>query len=311
MALLARKKILLAKAEVSYGTDPTPTGASNAIQTSDLSITPLAGPTVSRNLDRATLGNDLQIQVGTFVQLTFMVEIAGGGGAVDDVPAYSPLLQACGFSETVNAATNVTFAPVSSAIPSLTMYFHHDGQLHSLTGSRGTVALSMNPGEIPHFQFQFTGLYNTPSSTADPAVTWGNQAVALPVNNDNMTTFSLHAAAQNMVQFGLDIAGEVVYRNIVGNESVEFIDRAPTGNVTIESPAISVKDWFGTAKASTVGALSVIHGTATGNIVTISAPSVQVVSPTYGESDGISTIQMGLSLVPGASGDDEITIVTT
>ena len=131
MALLARKKILLAKVETTYGTDSTPTGATNAIQTSDMSITPLAGPTVSRNLDRATLGNDLQIQVGTYVELSFMVEIAGGGGA-DTAPAYGPLLEACAFAETVNASTDVDYDPVSSSIDSATLYFHHDGQLRPL-----------------------------------------------------------------------------------------------------------------------------------------------------------------------------------
>lgn len=308
MALLARKKILLAKVETTYGTDATPTGAANAIQTSDLSITPLAGPTVSRNLDRASLGNDLQIQVGTFVQLSFMVEIAGSGTAATP-PAYGPLLEACAFSET--AATDVDYDPVSSSIDSATLYFHHDGQLHKLTGARGTVALSMNPGEIPHYQFQFTGLYNSPTSTADATPVFSAFQTPLPVNNTNTTTFSLHSQDLTVVQFSLDMANNVVYRNVVGNESVEIIDRAPSGTIQFEAPAISTKNWFATAIASTTGALSVVHGTAAGNIVTVSAPNVQIISPTYSESDGISTITAQLALVPGSSGNDEIQITTS
>lgn len=308
MALLARKKILLAKVETTYGTDATPTGASNAIQTSDLSITPLAGPTVSRNLDRATLGNDLQIQVGTFVQISFMVEIAGSG-TVDTAPAYGPLLEACGFAETINASTSVEYDPVSSSIDSATLYFHHDGQKHAITGARGTVALAMSPGTIPKYSFNFTGLYSAPSSTADPTADTSAFQTPVPVNNDNMTTFSLHGVSATMIECGLDVACEVVYRNVVGNESVELIDRAPSGQVTIESPAISTKDWFTTAVNSTTGALQIVHGTVGGNIVQIDAPAVQVISPNYGESDGISTLQMGLSLVP-SSGNDEIKITT-
>lgn len=310
MALLARKKILLAKAEVSYGTDPTPTGASDAIQTSDLSITPLAGPTVSRNLDRATLGNDLQIQVGTFVELSFKVEIAGGG-AVDTAPAYSVLLQGCAFSETVNASTSVEFDPVSASIDSLTMYFHHDGQLHKLTGARGTVSLSLDAGIIPVYNFSFTGLYNAPSSTTDATPDFSAFQTPVPVNNTNMTTFSLHSEDLTMISCSIDIANEVVYRNVVGNESVEIIDRAVSGSVTFEAPAISTKDWFTTAVNSTTGALSIVHGTSAGNIVTISASDVQIISPTYGESDGISTLTANLSFVPSGSGNDEIQITTT
>ena len=87
MPLLARKKLLLAKTESSYGVDPTPTGAANAILTSDLSINPLAGPSVSRNFDRAAFGNSLNIKTATFVEISFMVEIAGSGDA-DTPPAY-------------------------------------------------------------------------------------------------------------------------------------------------------------------------------------------------------------------------------
>lgn len=311
MPLLARKKILLAKEEGTYGTDSSPSGAANAIQTSDLSITPLGGPTVNRNLDRAALGNDLQIQVGTFVQMNFMVEIAGAGGAVDDVPAWSPLLQACGFSETVNAASNVEFDPISAAIPSLTMYFHHDGQLHSMVGARGTVSLALSAGIIPKFNFQFTGLYVAPSSTADPTPDFSGFAVPLAVNDANMTTLTLGGNALNMSALDLDIGGEVVYRNIVGNESVEFVDRSPGGSVTFESPAISSKSWFEAARLSQTNALVCLHGTTLGNRVQIDAPNVQVISPQYAESDGISMISGNLSLVPGSGGNDEIKITTT
>lgn len=309
MALLARKKILLAKIETTYGTDPTPTGAANAIQTSDLSITPLAGPTVSRNLDRAALGNDLQIQVGTFVQLTFAVEFAGSG-TVDTPPAYGPLLEMCGFGETINASTNVIYAPISTSIESGTLYFHHDGQLHSMLGARGSVALDITPGVIPKFNFSFTGLYVTPTSTADPTPTLSAFQVPVPVNNTNMTTFALHGSSVTMTACQLDIANNVVYRNVVGNESVEIIDRAPAGSVSFEAPPLSTKNWFTTAQSSTTGAFAVTHGTVAGNTVSLLASSVQVVSPTYGESDGISTIDASLSFVPSAAGNDEISIIT-
>jgi hypothetical protein len=309
MALLARKKYVLVKTESSYGTDSTPAEASDAVLTSNLSITPLAGPTVGRNLDRAVLGNDLQIQVGTFVQISFQVEVAGGGG-VDTPPKWSSALQACGFSETVNASTSVVFAPVSDSIDSATLYFQHDGQLHKVTGARGTVSMNLSPGEIPRFSFTFTGLYNAPTSSADGTPTVSSFQTPLPINNDNTGTFTLHGESSTLISLSLDMANEVVYRNVVGNESVELVDRAPAGQCVIEAPAISDKNWFTTAVNSTTGALQLVHGSATGNTVQIDAPAVQIVQPTYGESDGISTLEMGLSLVPD-SGDDELTITCT
>lgn len=310
MPLLARKKILLAKVEGTYGNDPTPDGTNDAIQTSDMSITPLAGPTVSRNLDRANFGGDLQIQAGQFVELSFMVEVAGGG-AVDTAPPWAVLVGACGFDETVNASTSVEYDPVSASIDSVTLYFHHDGQLHKLTGARGTFSIAMDAGTLPKFNFSFTGLYNAPSSTSDPTPVLSAFQTVVPVNNANTTTFDLHSVGLTVSAFNIDIGNEVVYRNVVGSETVEIVDRAVVGSVTFEAPAISTKSWFATALASTTGALQVIHGTATGNIVTIDAPNVQVISPTYDESDGISMITANLSMVPGSGGNDEIQITTT
>ena len=307
MALLARKKLILAATETTYGVDVSPSGALNAIQTSDLSITPLAGPTVNRNLDRAAFGNDLQIQVGTFVQLAFMVEWAGAGTA-GDAPAWGPVLTACGFDEALNVGVDAQYTPNSEDIDSLTIYFHHDGQKHAIVGARGTVSINHSPGTIPKFAFSYTGLYVTPESTADPVVDLAGFVVPLPVNNQNTTKFDLHGAAQTMVECSIDVAGEVVYRNVVGNESVEFIDRAPAGQIAIEAPAISVKDWFESARISETGPLSMSHGLIEGNIVDFDAPLVQLISPSYGESDGIATIQAALSLIPTSAGNDEMVI---
>lgn len=307
MSLLARKKLILAKVESTYGTDPTPT---QAIQTSNLSITPLAGPTVAQSLDRSVLGNDKQIQVGTYVEVSFEVELSGSGTA-GTAPVYQDLMLGCGLDETVVSSTSVTYAPVSTLFDSVALYFHHDGQKHIILGARGTVAINASPGTIPHLVFKYTGLYTTPTSVTDPTPDFSGFVTALAVNNTNMTTFSLHGVSSTMTDFSLDMACSVIYRNVVGDESVQLVDRAPAGSVTIETPAISAKDWFTAAQTSTTGALSVVHGTAAGNICTISAPNTQVISPNYGDSDGISTLQMGLALIPGTSGDDEISIAFT
>ena len=303
--LLARKKHILAKVESTYGTDPTPT---QAIQTSNLRITPLAGPTVSRNLDRATLGNDLDILVGTYVQLSFEVELAGSGTA-GTAPAYNDLLLACGMADTVVASTSVTYAPVSTAFDSATIYFKHDGQEHILTGARGSWSLNADAGTLPKLTFTFMGLYNVPSSQSDGTPDFSAFTVAKPVNNANTTTFSLHGGAVVMEKFSMDLANQVEYRNVVGGESIQLFDRAPAGSTAFEAPAISDKNWFEIARANTLGALSMVHGTVAGNIATLSAPKVQVMSPEYA-GDNISTIQASLGFIPD-SGDDEVTLAFT
>ena len=67
MPLLSRKRVILAKTEVTYGTDPTPTGAANAILVRNLSITPQNSEIVSRDLVRPYLGASEQIEAGVHV----------------------------------------------------------------------------------------------------------------------------------------------------------------------------------------------------------------------------------------------------
>lgn len=308
MPLLARKKIILAKVETTYGTDSTPTGASNTILTRNLSITPLAGDTVSRNTDNGNLGNELQIQVGQYVEVSFEVEVAGGGAA-GTAPKYGPLLTACAFTETVNAGVSVVYAPTSTVanFKSMTMYFAHDGQRHVITGARGSVSVAMTPGTIPAYAFRFIGLYNNPTSTADPSPTYTGFQTPLAVNKTNTPTFSFHGITPTLYSLSIDLANEVVYRNVVGAESIEMVDRAPSGNIVIEAPTITAKNFFSTALASTTASMQLIHGTAAGNIVQFDAPAVQVFQPRYGEQQGISTLEMGLAFVP-STGNDELTI---
>lgn len=307
MPKLYRKKILLAKVETTYGVDPTPTGAANAILTKDLTVSLMQGNTVERNVDRATLGGDIAIHVAPYTSLSFSVELQSSGAA-GTAPAWGPLLQACGFSETLVASTTATYAPVSTGFKSLTLYYHQDGLLHKITGARGSVSFSMSPGSIPMMNFTFTGIRNAPTDTALPTATLTGFKTPLGVNKANTPTFTLHGFAATMEKFEFDIANEVNYRNVVGDESVQLVDRKPTGSVSIEEQSIAAKDFHTIINASTLGALQIVHGTVAGSIVQIDAPKVQLLSPSYSDSNGVLMLDLKLNFTPNA-GDDELIIV--
>lgn len=302
-----RKKVLLAKVESGYGTDASPSGASNAILAHDMNISPMEGDTVSRNLVRPTLGNDLQIHVGTHVMMEFDVEVAGSGAA-GTAPAYAPLLRGCGMAETVNAGTDVQYDPISTAEPSLTMHMHIDGQKHAMTGARGTFTLRLDPRGIPYFRFKFTGLWVDPAAVGDPTPDFSAFQTPLAVTNDNTPTFTVHGYSAPTSAFSFDQANGVFYDNLIGAEVVDVNDRQPTGQLTMEAPALGTKNFFTIAKANTLGALQWVHGTAAGNIVQFDAPQVQVLSPQYQERNGKVMLQMGLSFIPTDAGDDEFQI---
>lgn len=299
-----RKKVVLAKNEAVYGTDIVPAGATDAILMRDVSITPMAAETQSRDLIGATLGAQAQSLVGLHVKLDCTVELAGAGAA-GDVPGFAPLLRACGFAETINALTNVEYDPVSSAFESASIYFNIDGILHKLLGARGSVAFDFTARKVPVMNFSFVGLWADPTSAALPTAVTSNFQTPLSGSNTNTPTFSVHGFAGVMQSLKLDMKNKVVHRDLINSESVELTDREADGSLLIQTPTLVAKDFFAIAKAETLGAIQLIHGLNAGNIVQIDAPKVQLLAPDYNDSDGIVMSSMNLVVTPD-TGDDEI-----
>lgn len=307
MSLLTRKRALLVKIESVYGTDPTPTGAANAILVRDLEITPMESKNVDRQLIRPYFGNSESLPGAVSMKATFGIEIAGAGAA-GTVPAYGPLLRACAFSETINAGTSVVYAPVSQSLESVTMYAYIDGVLHEGNGCRGTVSLDFSEGAIPTFKFDLTGVFQPIVDAALPASVFTPFKTPLVVNRTNTPTFSLHGYSAVMEKLSIDLANAITYRSLPGgNESVQLTDRKPSGSISMEATTVAQKDWWTAIRNATTGALQLVHGVSAGNIVQIDAPKAQINSPKYADKDGIAMLSASLALVPNA-GNDEITI---
>ena len=311
MPLLSRKRLILAKTESTYGTDPTPTGAANAILVRNLEITPLQADTVTRDLIRPYLGNSDQLLAQTRVEVTFEVELAGSGTA-GTAPAYGPVLKACGLAETVVATTSVTYAPVSASFSSVTLYFFNDGIRHKVTGCRGTFELSAEVGQIPTISFTMTGIYNAPTDESVPTPTYANQAAPLIFKNGNTSNFSIFSYSGCLQSLSFQMANEVIYRELVGctKESL-IVNRAPAGDVVIEAPTITAKDFFAIATGSSTGSISFQHGGTAGNIVTFTTAQSDIANPSYSDQDGIQMLNLPYVAVPTSAGNDELSLAYT
>lgn len=309
MALLARKKIILAKIETTYGTDASPLGA-NAILVRNVNVMPMESDVAERDLIRPYLGNSDRITAAARIMVEFECELMGSGTA-GTAPQFGPLLRACAMAETVVASTSVAYAPVSASFESCTIYVNVDGVLHKLTGARGTYTVELNNKQIPVIKFSMTGRWAAATDAAAPTPTY-TTTIPLAVNNLNTTAFTFHGYSAVASQFSFDIGNTVVHRTLVGGtEEVLITARNATGQLQIEATTVAAKDWFTIAKNNTPGALTVTHGTVAGNKVKIDAPAVSIVKPTYAELEGIQMLQFDLVLMPGGTGNDELKFLFT
>lgn len=314
MALLSRKRVILAKTETTYGTDAGPTGAANAVLVRNLDVTPLDAEIVSRDLVRPYFGNYDQIIAATKVVVSFEVELQGSGTA-GTAPAFGPLLRACGMSETVTAGTKVEYKPVSASFESVSIYVQvqdstaSSSPLHKVTGCRGNVEFTLNAKALPVAKFTFTGVYNAVVDAANVTASYTAFKTPTAVNKQNTPTFSLFGYSGIMSEFGMNLNNEVVYRNLINSESVILTDRKAGGTVVFEAPTTTAKDFWSVALGSTLGDMSLIHGTTAGSIVEIGATgTVDVVNPSYTDMDGIVMLSVPYVLVPTSAGNNEFTL---
>lgn len=319
---LPRRQQVLAKIEVTPGVD--------AVVAAPDVIHPVFGPpewapTVEMNEREVVQPSMSQIpqKAGErSSQLTFATELKGSGVAGDVPPHLSVLLQACGFSETIVPATSVTYAPASEDIPTLTMEVL-EGSVDSgaatvkrkrLLGARGTVSFTAVKGQPVLANFVFTGKYVEPD---DIAAFFAVPSIGpLPLSFLDAAISLLGVGTHKLQNLELDMANEVVMRNDAndptGNSEAIITGRKPTGSADPEQVATSVDNFFADWTDEVLAALSYVLGATAGNIVTVTAPNVQITNVAEGDRDQIRIETLDLALMgSAAAGDDELTLVFT
>lgn len=304
--LSARKKLLLLKTETTYGTDAAP-GATNAMLASALTITPLEAETINRDLVKPHMGASQVLHAGEHISLSFAVENQSSGTA-GTAPAFGPALRAAGMLETVEA-DNVAYTPRSDSFESCTVYFYMDSVLHKAVGVRGTFGFGYEPKGLSKLTFNMLGLYAGPVTGAMPTPDWAAWKNPLPVGPANTASFQLHGYSGIPHKMAVEAGFTAEYFQTLTTEEIRMSDRSSSGSLTIDAPTLGAIDFIERVRTNQLGNLTLSHGKTAGSIVEFSAPSVQLLTPKYGEASGGTTLEMGFNLVPTAAGNDEFSLI--
>lgn len=315
MAIKWRKRLAVVKLEAVYGEPSADMTDATILEVVMLDGgNPYAGNTVDRERMRNGLGGFEQVNTGPYVERTIRVPFAGSGTA-GEVPSYSPLLRACGMSETIDAETpgaeSVTYQPVSDDYESLEIWWIEDGQMQHISGARGTFTMSADSSALPYLEFSFTGLYKRPEAEGDASVaTQGVQAKEVPINKQN-TTAAIDTHSACMSSLSLDVGNTVEYRNLVNCESVHITDRRVTGSTDIEAPDLATKDYFAAVESHAGQILvpvTLTHGKTAGNIIELTGKKVQLASISPSDNQGLMHYGIDLRFLPEGSNDDDFTL---
>lgn len=299
--------VVSTKKEASYGTNP---GGLVPMRASNVSLTPVAGDSLQLEDTLEYYGSRLKRMTNRHSTLSFSVYAAGSGTA-GTAPPFADLLLACGMEETVDAGVSVAYSPLTGSEPSASIQCAMDKAIHSLLGSRGTVAVAFAAGQWPMFNFNMTGRYADPAIGVTPTTDWSGWSNPNPVDCQNTPTFTIHGESLALRSFELTQGNSVVADCMPGLNEVVIHDRASVGSVEFLLP----DDWttfnpFTLSDSDTLDELTIVQGLTAGNIVTVTAPKVQLSNPRYGAHNGRRTVQCDLVLLPD-TGNDEWLITFT
>ena len=135
MALLSRRKTILAKIEGTYGVDSIPTGSADAMLVKNLEVQPLNAELVQRDLVRDFLGNSDTLVASRFATANFEVELVGSG-TLGRLPGWDVLLRACGYGAATTTTQAITSINRSGATATVVTPAAHNLQ----TGDRITIS---------------------------------------------------------------------------------------------------------------------------------------------------------------------------
>ncbi len=309
MGQTIRNRILLAKEETTYGTDSSPTVASNAIEAKDIKVNYI-GELLERDNIRSNISSISPIVSKRYIEVTFECELKGSGTA-GVAGRIGDLLEACGFSETVSVGSSVVYKPASSNLKSATIYIYDmdtsSAVLKKVTGTVGTVNIKIIAGQFATLAFTMRGLYNAPADVAlpsDPTL----ETTLPPIVESSQ--FTLGAITSLVVQdITIDMANEITERDDInvanGIKAFTIVGRKPKGTFNPEAVLVAIHNVWADWVASTQRALSLIIGSVTGNKCTISAPKVTVDNLADADRDRILTRDIPISFGQNV-GNDEI-----
>lgn len=292
-----------AEKESTYGTNPTIAGADDGFNTIDsvISASPEVQNTEFRN-HGASLTRGKNVIGQRIMRMNFSTMLQGSGTAGTAVQGVNDVLQCSGLTETVSAATSVTYAPSTiAAQASATITTDHNGKTFVGTGCYADATFSATAGAPTMCRFAAQGIYNAPAlgTIASWAVgTTGVQRaeanLGITATLDNGTdAWTTPTIASYEITLGNQIVRIPDMLAATGLKRLLLADRDPRmtlGLVTdydTTGTLIQNNEFYTNWLASTTWDIEIVHGATAGNINTWAVPTGQIVDVQDVDSDGV------------------------
>jgi hypothetical protein len=310
-----KSKSFLVKKETTYGVDPTPTAA-NAVLVTDVSLQPMEGEDVSRNLDLPYMGAQEMFATGLRAVLTASFELVGSG-ETGVAPGWSMLARTLGIAEVVTPDDDpgdgtVEYTPISSGHESAAIYVQIGPTRYVILGLAGTGELSFNANGIPVLKGTWTGLWTLPGDQAAPTgIDLSNFVDPQVATKANTPVFTIDAIPFVMRNFAMNLGNDVQGRFLVGDERVMIVERSETITATVQAVPMATFNPYAKASQSPKPRMPIVleHGTVVGRKVKFEAPACTLNRPS-GIDNQQGIVEWPLTFVPQPTEGNDQWIIT-
>lgn len=200
------------------------------------------------------------------------------------------------------------YTPLSTGFESGETFFQYGPNKHPLLGVRGNVTLNAAADAYFDMQFDMMGLPGTfTGNEALPTVDFSAFQDPLLLSNDDSPYVALGGFECNLRSFNVNVGQNTAIRSLVGSKKARIGGRSASGSIVLEAPDLDTKDYFASLASGAYNTFELIHGTARGATVHLTA-RLQLTGVRYQDEDGVAMLAADIVAVPSDAGNDELTL---
>jgi len=301
MPMLADRCQVAIKQEGTVGTAETLANA-NVIMTTERPTWEAMPEITERNILSASPDRRGHVVGSQLAKITFKMFQRGTTGAPADaanLPDWVIPLRGCGVTCAVsggspNEVTTCTPGSLGTLVAD-TLAVYRDGKQYKIHGACGNPKKIYTVGSPVLWEFEFTGIYNTPTDVALLVPTYP-AVVEPPFLGAALTVLGF--ATPKIKTLSFDLGNKIMMRPYPNDAASKgFISaiitgRDPSGSMDLEEELVSVKDWYAAWIAGTLGSIATgVFPSAGSNYNQISDtyPNVQIKKVGHADRDGLVT----------------------
>jgi hypothetical protein len=180
--------------------------------------------------------------------------------------------------------------------------------MQTVVGVRGSFGFTAEVNKRAYFSVTRQGQYQAPVAYVSDSHPFAGWPRGLECTPENMFAFTLGGTKLLVTRFNFTDGRTPRVNEYMNEFGTKLSPRMFTGSMTIKHPDLATKDLLGMVHDMTKEPLIFTLGKTAGRILTITAPNVQIKSPSEQDINGDLGLSLDLRMLPTAAGDDDVEI---